>query len=368
VKIRHALAGAPPGLIVERLAEELTEAYGATEVDLLLVDYRLSTLVPLRASGDLAPVDPAAWRCFDQQAPVATNGSVYVPVTVRGERVGVLRVAPAERLVERVRELHDVADIAAHELSVARALTDRYVVGARTRRLTLAAEMQWELLPGRCCSADQFTLAGQLEPAYAVRGDTFDWSVDPDRLTLTVMDGMGHGVAAAALSALATSALRNARRAGLDLADQAVLADEAIYAYHRGSQYVSVLLLGIDLATGRVEAVDTGSPLLLLLRGDEVHEVRLGAQDPLGMFDGTRYTAEEFTLRPGDRLLMLSDGVHSATSGPKRYSDQVLGRVVKRTRGLATLDVVRTVIADLRAFVPDHLEDDAAVVCLDWTG
>ena len=368
VKIRHALAGAPPSLIVERLADELTEAFGATEVDLLLVDYRLSVLVPLRDGGEPVPVGAPPWQCFDRQSPVVSTEAVYVPVTVRGDRLGVLRVAPADRLAERQDELRDLADIAAHELSVAKASTDRYVVAARTRRLTLAAEMQWELLPGRCCADGQFTLAGQLEPAYAVRGDTFDWSADKDFLYLTVIDGMGQGVAAAALAALATSALRNARRSGLDLVDQAVLADEAIYAFHRGSQYVSVLLLRIDLATGRVRAVDTGSPMLLLMRGDEVSHLQLGAQDPLGMFDGTRYTAEEFDLRPGDRLLLVSDGVHAAASGTKRYGEQVLGRLVLRSRGLGPLDVVRTILSDLRAFVPDQLEDDAAVVCLDWHG
>jgi serine phosphatase RsbU (regulator of sigma subunit) len=86
------------------------------------------------------------------------------------------------------------------------------------------------------------------------------------------------------------------------------------------------------------------------------------------MFDGTRYSTEEFSLQPGDRLLLLSDGVHAAASGTKRYGEQVLGRLVRRSRGLGPLDVVRTVVSDLRAFIPDQLEDDAAVVCLDWHG
>ena len=51
-------------------------------------------------------------------------------------------------------------------------------MAARTQRLTLAAEMQWELLPGRSRIRPSFSLAGQLEPAYAVRGDSFDWADD----------------------------------------------------------------------------------------------------------------------------------------------------------------------------------------------
>ena len=120
-------------------------------------------------------------------------------------------------------------------------------MAARTQRLTLAAEMQWELLPGRSRIRPSFSLAGQLEPAYAVRGDSFDWAEQDGRLFLTVLNGLGEGMHAALLTALATYALRNARRAGLELADQAALADQAVFAQHRGDTHVEALLLELDL-------------------------------------------------------------------------------------------------------------------------
>ena len=61
--------------------------------------------------------------------------------------------------------------------------TDRYRLARRRERLSMAAEMQWDLLPGRCVEHRGFTLAGQLEPAYTVAGDNFDWAVNGDRLT-----------------------------------------------------------------------------------------------------------------------------------------------------------------------------------------
>ena len=135
--------------------------------------------------------------------------------------------------------------------------------------------MQWELLPGRSRSRPSFTLAGQLEPAYAVRGDSFDWADDGDRLWLTTLNGTGEGVAAASLTALATHALRNARRGGLDLAGQAALADQALYAHFRGEQHIAALMLEVDLATGVVTAIDAGSPRMVLLRDGEVSDLPL---------------------------------------------------------------------------------------------
>ncbi|MEE3921906.1 hypothetical protein V2I01_37370 [Micromonospora sp. BRA006-A] len=99
----------------------------------------------------------------------------------------------------------------------------------------MAAEMQWDLLPGRSVRIGDALLAGQLEPAYTVGGDHFDWSVDGDRLTLTVLNGTGSGLAASMLTAMTVNAMRNARRSGGSLVEQAELASDTIYYQHRGA-------------------------------------------------------------------------------------------------------------------------------------
>jgi hypothetical protein len=366
-EVRQVLAAAPASELVEALARHLADSHGVTEVELLLVDYRLSRLLPLLGGDSRAPAPGApAWRCFDHQTVTPDGDGVCVPVTSRGERLGVLSLAPAGKL----REL-DAADLGtalAHELASVQDKTDRYLVGARSRRLTLAAEMQWELLPGRSCEAAEFSLAGQLEPAYAVRGDSFDWSLNVDRLAVTVLNGMGEGVTAASLSTLATHAMRNARRAGLPLAEQAAMADDALYAYHRGEQYLSALMLEVDLRSGRAELVSTASPVLVLIRDGSLSELDVEAHDPLGMFEGQHLTAQPFAFAPGDRLVIVSDGVDGAMAGGRRYGEADLRRLIRRTRGLSPLDVVRSVVSELTAFVSGQLDDDAVAVCLDWHG
>ncbi len=275
-ELRRSLAATPASRVIERLAGHLAADFGVTDTELLLVDYRLRELLPLRRreaariGGSVGEPDSvqlgtapggAAWRAFDDQQPSVDGDAVYVPVTVRGERFGVLRLAPAS-LRGHSDELAEWGSILAHELAATKSTTDRYVVGARARRLTLAAEMQWEMLPARSCVADQFTLAGQLEPAYAVKGDCFDWALGVDRLSVSVIDGMGEGVGAAALSILGINAIRNARRAGLELASQASMADSAVYSQYGGAKHLSALLLDVELETGRVSAIDTGSPML----------------------------------------------------------------------------------------------------------
>jgi serine phosphatase RsbU (regulator of sigma subunit) len=367
--VRRAMTEAPADTVLECLADALAKEYGVTDVELYLVDYRLSALMPLLGGAPVTrPGDPA-WRSFDHQSEVTVGNAAYVPVTTRGERLGVLCYSPAPEDADRRGELAEAATLLAHELQSAGTGTDRYTMAARSRRLTLAAEMQWELLPGRSRIRPSFSLAGQLEPAYAVRGDSFDWAEHEGLLYLAVLNGMGEGVTASMLTSLAMQALRNARRAGLSLADQAALADQAVFAQHRGTSHVAALLLELDLRTGDVNAVDAGSPRLLVLRDGDVLDQPLEAQFPLGMFETSEYTPQRFSLRIGDRLFVVSDGVTEAAGQAGRYGEAALRRYVRHTRSLAPLQAVRSLLSDLRTFLEDaDLDDDAVAVCLDWTG
>ncbi|NJC10413.1 hypothetical protein F4558_000239 [Micromonospora profundi] len=367
-RARRTLNETPADRLVSGVEEVLFEAYGISDVELYQVDYRLSELLPLTEGDPLRGAGHPAWRAFDHQSPLRVDDTAWLPVSMRGERRGVLRVAavPADPTV--LADLAEIATALAHELDAVSPGTDVYSAARRSQRLTLAAEMQWDLLPGRSRIRPSFSLAGQLEPAYAVRGDSFDWSDDGQRLWLSTVNGTGEGVAASLLTSLATHALRNARRAGLGLADQAALADQAIYDEYRGKRHLSVLLLELDLRSGTMTVVDAGSPRLVLLRGGEVTEQPLEAQFPLGMFEATDYREQTFTLERGDRLFVVSDGVVEATGRDVRYGETALDRFLRRTGPMEPLDAVRSLIGDLRAFVAGDLIDDAVVVCLDWTG
>ncbi len=374
--VDRALKQASAYDLAEALNHVLRAQYGVSKVELYLIDLRLTVLEPA-----LEPEDPGlflvgtpAGQAFTEQRAVAeqrpSDTTWWLPMSVRGNRAGVLRLAwtspPGEALCA---ELAGIAEVVAHALTVADVATDRYARVRCRRRLTLAAEMQWQLLPVRAVDGETFRLAGQLEPAYAVRGDNFDWTQDGQYLTLTVTNGMGEGVVAAMLTTLVITALRNARRAGASLDEQAMLADQALWAHHAGAEYVSTLLMRVNLETGEVCTVDAGSPRLWRVRDVEATPIELEQQLPLGMFDGTHYDVQRFFLEPGDRLFLLSDGIYDAVSQERRYSEIGLRRILRASRLLPPAEAVRALLSDLRVFLHDHeLDDDAVAVCLDWLG
>ena len=115
-----------------------------------------------------------------------------------------------------------------------------------------------------------------------------DWAVRAGRLVmadraLPSTDAMGHGVHAAQLATLGVGSLRNSRRRGLGLADQAEQASMHIAAHAAPDQFVTALLGRVDLRSGALELVNAGHMNPLLVRDGQVSEIPLDAGLVLGV-------------------------------------------------------------------------------------
>ncbi|MFV2177373.1 PP2C family protein-serine/threonine phosphatase [Actinomadura sp. LOL_016] len=370
-EVERAVWAARPHELATVAGRALGRYTGGGDARVLLPDYRQTVLVS--PDGDETPIaNTAPGRAFAAQRTVreGTDGVLHVPLTAQGDRIGVLTVPSAPGAPEPAR-LDELAAVLARALRLADGGTDLYRRIRRRTRLTVAAEMQWDLLPASAFETAEIGFAGRLEPAYAVWGDHFDWAASADGFTMSVTNGMGSGTEAAALTHLAVSALRNARRSGGDIVEQATLADQCVYARYRGDLHVSTLLLDFDHATGRVRTVDAGSPRIYRLRGTVADLVGFDAQLPLGMFGDTRYTIEEFAVEPGDRLVVVSDGVHAARSPStgEVFGGTRLLNALRDTRLQAAPEAVGTVIRTYVDFYEgEEPSDDAVVVCVDWWG
>jgi serine phosphatase RsbU (regulator of sigma subunit) len=289
---------------------------------------------------------------------------VVAPVTNRGDAIGLLELSlPSAPGEAAMREIGECAHALAYIVIANRSYTDVYQWGRRTRPLSLAAEIQHRLLPSSlACEAAQFTVAGSLEPADQVGGDTFDYVIDRDTVQLSVTDAMGHDVDASLLATLAVGALRGARRAGADLAEQARQAHRAMLDHGRQG-YVTGQLLRISLLDGGTEFVNAGHPWPLRLRDGRVEQLSVGIDMPFGFPFPHGYRVQRLDLQPGDRLVMLTDGMleHSAR-------DVDLAGLIAHTRDLHPREAARTLIAKVVSAHDGHLRDDATVMLLDWNG
>ena len=290
---------------------------------------------------------------------------VLAPVTERGEAVGVLELLLAtEPDLETVSYLAAAAHALAYVVIADRRYTDLYEWGSRSAPLTLEAEIQRRLLPlSYTCEAGQFTLGGWLVPATAAGGDTFDFALDREVLHISITDAMGHGVAAALLATLGVGSLRNSRRAGLPLVQHAQQANTALGAHARSDQFLTGQLFRIELATGQVQVVNAGHILPVLVRDGVTAEVALVADAAFGIDAATTYRLQEFMLLPGDRLVLLTDGMLE-----RNAEDAHVVGLLSELGALHPREAVQALTAAVVAASHGDLEDDATALVLDWYG
>ena len=403
-----AAEAASPVTAVEAVTRELGVALGATRVSFLIADLSGRALVRLaqvqidsdveesmhtrqfsarerrrgEESATVLPFDggPCEQSVRTQTVQILGPGSapdesgtpgqwrVLAPVTERGEVIGLLEfMVPGEPEPHRVGEIARLAHVLAFVVIANRRHSDLFEWGQRTRPLSLSAEIQHRLLPGpQACEAGAFTLAGWLEPAAVIAGDTFDFSLGRDVLHLSLTDAMGHGVGAALTATLCVSSLRSARNAGASLLEQVAAANTDLRensAAQGSEDFVTGLVGRLDLITASLELVNAGHVAPYLARGGEVTEVPLPVDVPLGLFASTKYRRSRLTLIPGDRIVFVTDGMLE-----RNAAGLDLPASIDDTRSLHPREAVRALADCVLDATQRDLSDDATVMCLDWHG
>ena len=233
---------------------------------------------------------------------------VLVPITERGDAMGILELTvPQSPDTDTLGYLRSAAHALAYSIA-SRRHTDLFEWAQRDVPFSLAAEIQRRLLPGSyTVEGGAFTLAGWLEPAASVGGDTFDYSVDREYLYASVTDAMGHSTRAALLATLTVGSLRNTRRSVASPAEQADAANAALMAGAAPDQFVTGQILRIRLADGAVDIVNAGHPPPYLLRAGAAAVLEVTPGLPLGV-GRDLYGAQRLELEASDRLLIVTDG------------------------------------------------------------
>jgi hypothetical protein len=378
-----AVEAAPPVAAVDVLAAALAQAIDAREVSFLIADFSGQSLIRLGHSGgkgaqrlqgketaERVPLagTPHGRALAAQAVEVIAEGRsarLFAPVTSRGEAVGVLELGLEYFPVEQtVADVALAAHFFAYVVIANRRYTDLFEWGQRSVPLSLAAEIQHRLLPGSfTCEAGQLTLAAWLQPAGEIGGDTFDFSLERDTLHLSMTDAMGHTMDAALLATVLVGGLRNARRRGVQLAEQARLANDALAEHAGDDQFVTGLLVQIDLASATASIVNAGHPPPLRIRAGQVEQVRLKADPPFGLRPGHGYRVQSLPLDVGDRLVFVTDGMLERDA-----SRMNIAAILTGSRNMHAREAVQHLTRAVLEASGGQLRDDATAMCLDWHG
>lgn len=377
----EAVEEAAPLDAVEVLAGELTAVLDVGHVALLIANLSGTGLVRLSHVVGRAGTTGYNERTGDVPLPgtiheqvllaqevavVAEDDSYYsvlVPVTERGNAIGLLEVSLRTKPdPDIVNYLVAASHALAYVLIAARRHTDLFEWAQRDIPFSVAAEIQRRLLPSSyTLEAGPVTLAGWLEPSNTAGGDTFDYSLGREYLYLSLTDAMGHSIDAALLATLVVATLRNRRRMMEAPDEQANAANIEMQANASVDQFVTGLIARLHLADGTLEVVNAGHPTPYVIRHGKAQELEMSIYPPLGVGFGN-YHADIIHLQAGDRLVFVTDG----------YLERRAALVDIETILASSVDChPRQVVRQLSRAVlvaTERLGDDATVLCIDYHG
>lgn len=361
---------------------EAADLIGGRDGVLFLTDLAQRLLVRVGSDGDAAETlsieGTLAGRAFSTNtitaAPDEDGHRLWVPLVDGADRLGVIGLTVDDDDPELLSTCASLAHLIA-SLVLSKSLTgDALQLVRRREPVSLAAELRWSMLPPLTCASPRIGIAGVLEPAYEIAGDSFDYALNPDAAHVAIFDAVGHGLDASRLVNLALASYRHSRRVGLDLAATYRAMDETVAQEFGDARFVTAQLATISLATGRVQWLNAGHPRPLLLRSGSAVMIEGDVCLPVGLSHIDRRptsTADvcEVQLEPGDQLLFYSDGVTEARApnGDEFGADRLADLLVRSAAAdLSPAETVRRLTRAVLEHQDDRLQDDATMVLVAW--
>jgi len=179
-----------------------------------------------------------------------------------------------------------------------------------------------------------------------------------------VGDVCGKGAPAALFMGITKTLIRINLRERPDLPAAILKANTYLTTNYPADQFATLVYAALDPITGEVEYVSCGHPPALLRRADGTVERLLAGGLPVGMFEGLKVNARGAHLRPGDVLLLYTDGVTEAVDREAReFGGDRLIKLLTAEKFACATDWIGCVNAAVRAFADGQTQFDD-VTCL----
>jgi serine phosphatase RsbU (regulator of sigma subunit) len=243
---------------------------------------------------------------------------------------------------------------------------ERFRHDVLSRELQQAREIQIAWLPDNEDDPPNIDLSAINEPASHISGDFYNWFQLCDGRTCVVIgDVTGHGMAAAFLMATTQLLVRTTMPRVNDPAACLEEVNRQLCVQVFNGQFVTMLILVLDVENGAVEVATAGHPPPLVGEGESFRALEFEPQLMLGVDRDAQYVTERFKLAKGSSIVLYTDGVPDALNlTGERFRISGLARSLygKYERAHAIVEAVVNAVNNFRG--TSELADDLTLVAV----
>jgi len=239
--------------------------------------------------------------------------------------------------------------------------------------LQIGREIQMSLLPATLSEEPEFSLCALCEPALEVGGDFYDhYFIRKNQLCFCVGDVSGKGVPAALFMAVTKTMLRDHAYGGRKRTAEIVRqVNQQISVHNPASMFCSLFIAVLDIKSGLLVYTNAGHNPPFFKENKGSYELIKDKHGPvIGVSDELVYDEGTIQMKPGDSILIYTDGVTEAM-GPKEdfYTVERFTDLLEDEKLAAPAAVVSAVADDVRRFKGKaHQADDITMVCVQYKG
>jgi len=296
---------------------------------------------------------------------------VCVPMIVKSALIGTLTVynkkAASEFTEDDQRLLSIIAAQSAQIVENARLYEEELRLRKMQEELQLASRIQMDLLPKAVPQIPGYEVAGKTLPAQQVGGDYFDFiKIRDNRWAFCLGDVSGKGLPASLLMANLQATLRGQTLSDLAPSDCIRRSNKLLYYSTSPEKFATVFYGILDTQHHTLKFSNAGHDSPYVLHTDaKASRLQTGGV-PLGMLEEFPFEEEEVEMKPGDLLVVYSDGVTEAWNTDEvEFGEQRLAEVLHHHHGRTASELIDGVIAAVKSHTAGAPQaDDITLVVL----
>ena len=321
-----------------------------------------SQMLDIKERQSIVAFDLRTVICMPLRKPLVTRAGQLSDAEVIGALYVDSRFATRDITSVSQDILRAIATEAAQLIENARLVQAEEASRRYQQELSIAASIQQRLMAVTIPEVSFARLSGRNLSCKDIGGDFFDAVNTPDGLAVVLADVSGKGVSAALLASVLQGMVYSHLGAGMPLTDIVTAVNRFFTSKHIGEKYATMVIARLR-HDGELEYVNCGHIPPVWICNQEV--LRPGHGNlPVGLLADATYASDRCQMKPGDRLILVTDGVTEAENARgDMFESERLEAVAGKS---SSMDDIFAAVANFCGGTP--LNDDCTVVELAYTG